>query len=119
LENENVDLEKEYTLLTIVSFFFGIFVLIVTLQRVAHGGLGLNSIIVAGLFGLGAGLLYPVVGAAVVRFCEGLRLWAYQGDIERWSKRQRITLGALWPVTLITSLTTYVFLGVIHRAFRN
>jgi uncharacterized MnhB-related membrane protein len=119
LENENVDLEKEYTLLTIVSFFFGIFVLIVTLQWVAHGGLGLNSIIVAGLFGLGAGLLYPVVGAAVVRLCEGLRFWAYQGDIERWSKRQKITLGALWPVTLITALMAYVFLGVIYRAFRK
>ena len=116
---ENVDLEKEYTLLTMVSFFFGIFVLIVTLQRVSQGGLSLNSILVAGLLGLGAGLLYPVVGAAVVRFCEGLRLWAYQNDIERWSKRQKITLGALWPVTLITSLTTYVFLGVIHRAFKN
>jgi membrane protein required for beta-lactamase induction len=64
---KSVDLEKEYTLLTIVSFFFGIFVLIVTLQRVTHGGLGLSSILVAGLFGLGAGLLYPVVGAAVVR----------------------------------------------------
>ena len=114
-----MDLEKEYTLLTIVSFFVGIFVLIVTLQRVGQGGLGLNSILVAGLFGLGAGLLYPVVGAAVVRLCEGLRLWAYQGDIERWSKRQKITLGALWPVTLITSLATYVFMGVIHRAFRN
>jgi len=102
-----------------VSFFFGIFVLIAALQRVGQGGLGLNSIIVAGLFGLGAGLLYPVAGAAVVRLCEALRLWAYQGDIERWSKRQKITLGALWPVTLITSLTTYVFMGVIHRAFRN
>jgi len=119
LENENVDLEKEYTLLTIVSFFFGIFVLIVSLQRLTDERMDINSIVVAGLFGLGAGLLYPVVGAVVVRLCEGLKLWAYQGDIERWSKRQKITLGALWPVTLITSLTTYVFMGVIHRAFRN
>jgi len=114
-----VDLEKEYTLLTIVSFFFGIFVLIIALQRVGQAGVGLGSILFAALSGLGAGLLYPVAGAAVVRLCEGLRLWAYQGDIQGWSQRQKITLGALWPVTLITSLTTYVFLGVIHRAFRS
>ncbi len=68
-------------------------------------------------FGFITSFLYTLLAAVIIRFCQGLRLWAHRGQIQAWDYNTRLLLAALWPFTLIISLIVYTFLGLIHRLF--
>jgi hypothetical protein len=70
------------------------------------------------LIGLIVSILYPIIAAGVIGLCEAMKNWAYCGKIKRWTQAKRLSLGALWPITLVFCIIVYSFLGIINRVFR-
>jgi hypothetical protein len=108
--------EQEKVLLSVVSLCFGILVFIVYLTGTEHRLSGLDVLIGAAI-GLGASLLYALSGVLVVRLYERMRSWAYRGDARPLTGKEKLRLAAFWPITLLTSLVVYLFLGIINRTF--
>lgn len=76
------------------------------------------------LFSLCSVVVYPCLGAVVIRICEWLRFLAapglqylrcYEGgDRHVWTQAQRVLLGSVWPATFLVSLIYYGFLIIIR-----
>jgi hypothetical protein len=85
----------------------------------ALGAVGLATIV--GGWGLLifpiAALAYPIMGAIVISWCQALRNWAHEYDVEEWTKKDKIWLGAVWPISIVCCLIIYIFLGIINRMF--
>lgn len=108
--------EQEKVLLSVVSLCFGVFVSIVYLT-VSEDRLTGPDVLFGAAIGLGASLLYALSGVLVVRLYSQLRSWAHRGDVRPLTGREKLRLAAFWPITLLTSLFVYLFLGMINRTF--
>jgi polyferredoxin len=96
----------------VVSLGFGLFVGIKAERAFESTEIALGA-------GLGAALLYPLLSAFIIEFCEDLRKWAYQEQASPWHDGKRILLGAIWPITLVASAIIFIFLGLINRLYRR
>lgn len=112
---KNASYEQEKTLLSIISIAFGIFVFILYLTEAGGSKITLLKFILGAVFGIAAALLYACTGMLVVRLYERLRSWAYRGEAQFLSDKQKLRLAAFWPITLVTYVFVYLFLGVINR----
>jgi len=64
-----------------------------------------------------ATISWPFAGWLATAICRGLRLWAYAGEVDEWTKGERIVLAAIWPLTLLWSFIVYPAMGLIYRLF--
>ncbi len=109
--------DQDKVLLSIIAMCFGLLVFVFYWTFSAGAEFSGAQFFVGLLLGVAASLLYALTGAAVVALCVKLRDWAYQGKTAPLTIREKLRLAAFWPITLITSLVNYFFLGVINRFF--
>lgn len=114
---KNPSYEQEKILLSIISIAFGILICTLYLAEASEPRLTLFEFMLGAVFGIAASLLYALIGVLVVRLYERMRSWAYRGEAQFMSNRQKLRLAAFWPITLFTSLFIYLFLGIINRSF--
>ena len=114
---KNANYEQEKTLLSIISIAFGILVFILYLAETGVSTVISFKFILGAVFGIAASLLYACIGFLVVRLYERLRSWAYKGEAQFLSNKQKLRLAAFWPITLFTYIFVYLFLGIINRNF--
>lgn len=114
---KNSAYEPEKVLLTITSITFGLLVFIVYLVATSSRGMGAVELITGLVIGLFAAIAYAVIGGLVVRLYVALRAWAYRGDVIELSSKEKLRLATFWPITLMTSIVVFLFLGIINRIF--
>lgn len=68
------------------------------------------------LYGGGAGLLYPLIGAAAVGLCGVLRRGAFPNVSERESET-KAWIGALWTISIVFWILIFPFFSIINRVF--
>lgn len=68
-------------------------------------------------FAIFVSFFYPIIAAWMIKLCGGLKVWAYRGKAEQWDDELKLLLGAFWPLTLVSCIIVYSFLGIIHRVF--
>lgn len=108
--------EHEKVLLTVASLCFGMFSFIVYLSG-NEVRLTVPNILIGAVVGLSAAFLYALCGVLVVRLYERLRLWANRGETRPLTGKEKLRLAAFWPITIMTSLFVYLFIGIINRLF--
>lgn len=109
--------EQDKVLLSVIAMCFGLLIFVVYWTFSAEAEFSGARLLIGLVLGLAAALLYALTGAMVVALCVRLRDWAYQGKSAPLTVREKLRLAAFWPITLVTSLVNYFFLGVINRFF--
>jgi hypothetical protein len=83
------------------------------------GVYALNDQMAPSIFlGLGLALLYTVIAAGIVHFCETLEKFAFPDDRNPWDAETRAYLGAFWPLSLLFWMVITPFFAIINRLFR-
>lgn len=68
------------------------------------------------LYGVGAGLFYPLIGAAAVGLCGVLRKGAFP-NVSEWEGETKAWLGAFWPISIVFWILIFPFFFIINRIF--
>ena len=93
--------------------FFGFFVSILCISLV-----GIHVAVIIGFVFM---FLNPIFAAETIKMCIQMKKWAYpnkyKDEYEEWDEAKKITLGAIWLITLSFCTIIYLFLGIIHRVF--
>ncbi len=69
------------------------------------------------ILGIFVTIVWPFAGWLATAIGRGLRRWAYAGEVDEWTKGERIVLAAIWPLNLLYSVIVCPAIGLIYRLF--